>query len=87
MPIEILFILTLHVLAGTAFLILALRDRLPLLESLQWGGIGFISGLVGLIARSRMDRRHVRYMHIVQDTCLNLGLEVIAVFGLPHLLG
>lgn len=87
MPVEILFILALHVIAGMTFLILALRDRLTLLESLQWGGIGFISGLVGVISRARMDRRHVRYMHIVQDTCLNLGLEVIALYGLPHLLG
>jgi hypothetical protein len=87
MPTEILFILALHLTAATVFLILALRDGLGFLESLQWGGIGFISGLVGLIARARMDRRHVRYMHIVQDTCLNLGLEVIALYGLPHLLG
>ena len=33
-----------------------------------------------------MDRRHVQYMHIVQDSCLNIGLELLAVYGMPHLL-
>ncbi|MGD0221220.1 MAG: hypothetical protein ABSF71_02695 [Terriglobia bacterium] len=81
-----LFILSLHTIAGAVFLILALRDGLGFLESLYWGGIGFISGIVGLIARARMDRRHVHYMHIVQDSCLNIGLELLAVYGMPHLL-
>ena len=86
MSIEILFILALHTIAAAVFLIRALRDGLGFLESLQWGGIGFLTGIIGLIARLRMDRRHVHYMHIVQDAVLNLGLEAIAIFGMPHLL-
>ena len=86
MVTAVLFILVLHSFAAAAFLFLAFRDGLGFVESLQWGGIGFLSGMVGLIARARMDRRHVHYMHIVQDTVLNLGLEIIAVYGLPHLM-
>jgi hypothetical protein len=86
MGFGLLFILALHSVAAAAYLILALRDGLGFAEALRWGGIGFISGLVGLIARARMDRRHVHYMHIVQDPCLNIGLEIVAVYGVPHLL-
>lgn len=86
MGVGFLFILSLHSIAAVAFLILALRDGLGFVESLYWGGVGFISGIVGLIARARMDRRHVQYMHIVQDSCLNIGLELLAVYGMPHLL-
>jgi hypothetical protein len=83
---ESLFILALHFITGAISLFRALRDGLSLPESLQWGGIGFISGLVGLIARARTDRRHIHYMDVVQDCLLNLGLEVIALFGVPHLM-
>jgi len=82
----LLFILLLHSIAAVAFLVLALRDGLGLGESLQWAGIGLICGIVGLIARARMDRRHVQFMHIVQDACLNLGLEIAALYGIPHFL-
>jgi hypothetical protein len=87
MSAEILFVLALHSAAGAIFLILAFRDGLGSTASLKWGAIGFVSGVVGLIARARMDRRHVNYMQILQDTCLNLMLELIALYGLPHLLG
>jgi hypothetical protein len=86
MHTEVLFILALHSIAAVISFILALRDRQGFWESLRWGGIGFVSGLLGLIARSRTDRRHVFFIHIVQDAVLNLGLEIIALYGLPHLL-
>lgn len=87
MPAEILFLLALHSVAAAVFLILAIRDGLGPVASLKWGAIGLASGVVGLIARARMDRRHVNYMQILQDTCLNLMLELIALYGLPHVLG
>ena len=83
---EILLILVLHSIAAVASFVRAWRDGLEFKESLRWGGIGFISGLLGLVARARMERRHVVAMLIVQDTLLNLGVEVIAIYGLPHLL-
>jgi nitrate reductase gamma subunit len=79
----VLFILALHSIAAVVTLISAIRDRLGFVESLQWGGIGFITGMVGLLTRARMDRRHVNYARIVQDTLINLGLEVVIIFGMP----
>ncbi|HMD83244.1 MAG TPA: hypothetical protein VKO18_00925 [Terriglobia bacterium] len=87
MPIEILFILVLHSIAAAVSLIRARRDGLGFLESLRWGGIGFITGLLALITRARTDRRHYHYMLMAQDALLNLGLEVIALYGIPHILG
>jgi len=87
MPIEIIFILVLHSIAAAVFLIRARRDGLVWSESLHWGGIGFITGLLALITRARMDRRHYHYMLMVQDAILNLGLEVIGLYGIPHILG
>ena len=87
MRIEIVFILALHSIAATVFLIRARRDGLVWSESLRWGGIGFITGLLALITRARMDRRHYHYMLMVQDALLNLGLEVIGLYGIPHILG
>jgi hypothetical protein len=86
MPTEVLFILALHSIAAVASLISAIRDGLGFVQSLRWGIIGFITGLLGLITRARMDRRDLLYVHVVQDALLNLGLEAIAFYGLPHLL-
>ncbi len=87
MHIEILFILALHSIAAAVSLVRARRDGLNFMESLRWGGIGFITGLHALITRARMDRRHYHYMLMAQDAFLNLGLEVIALYGIPHILG
>ncbi len=87
MHIEILFILALHSIAAAVSLVRARRDGLNFMESLRWGGIGFITGLLALITRARMDRRHYHYMLMAQDAFLNLGLEVIALYGIPHILG
>jgi hypothetical protein len=87
MHIEILFILALHSIAAVVSLVRARRDGLGFSESLRWGGIGFITGLLGLITRARMDRRHWHYMLMVQDAFLNLILEIIALYGIPHILG
>jgi hypothetical protein len=86
MPTEVLFILALHSIAAVASLIMAIRDGLGSVQSLRWGVIGFITGLLGLITRARMDRRDLLYVHVLQDALLNLGLEAIALYGLPHLL-
>lgn len=83
---EILFILALHSIAAVVSLIVAYREGLSLSDSLRWGGRGFLTGLLGLITHSRMDRRHVHYMHVVQDALLNLGLEVVALYVLPKFL-
>jgi nitrate reductase gamma subunit len=82
----ILIILALHTTAALICLIAAFRDRLGSSESFRWGAIGFITGILGLINRARMDRRHVHYMQLVQDALLNLGLELIAVVGVPYFL-
>jgi len=84
MHIEILFILALHSIAAAVFFVRARRDSLDFLESLRWGGIGFMTGLLALITRARMDRRHYHYM--LMDALLNLGLEAIALYGIPHIL-
>lgn len=84
---EVLFILALHTIAAVASMIRARREGMDFKESLRWGGIGFITGILGFVARLRTDRRHLAFIHIVQDALLNLGLELIAVYGLPHLLG
>lgn len=86
MPTDILFIVSLHCIAAIISLIVALRDRLGFLQSLRWGGLGFVTGLLGLIRCWGMDRRHLHYMHVVQDALLNLGMEGIAIYGIPHLL-
>ncbi len=83
---EILFILALHTIAAAASMIRARREGLGYMESLRWGGIGFISGLLGFVARMRTERRQLTIVHIAQDALLNFGLEVIAVYGVPHLL-
>jgi hypothetical protein len=33
-----------------------------------------------------MDRRHVHYMHIVQDALVNLGMEGVALYGIHYFL-
>ena len=86
MSTEMLFILSLHLLAAIITAAMAARDGLGPQECVRWGGIGFITGVIGLITRSRMDRRHVHYVHMVQDTILNLGLEAVGLYGLPHLM-
>jgi len=87
MSFEIILIMGLHSFAAAVALIRAMRDRLPLAESLRWGGIGFMGGMLGLIARFRTNRNHIHYMHMVQDTVLNFVIEVFALYGLPRLLG
>jgi len=84
--VEILFILALHSIAAVVSLIVAYREGLDFRESLRWGGLGFMTGLLGLITHARMDRRHVHYMHVVHDAILNLGLEVGALYVLPKFL-
>ncbi len=86
MSTEVLFILALHSISAVISLIVALRDGLGFLESLRWGGIGFITGIIGLITRARMDRRYLNHLEVVQDALLNLGLEVVALYGIPRLL-
>jgi hypothetical protein len=86
MPTEILFILALHSIASIISLIIAIRDHLGFLQSLRWGILGFITGILGLMTRARMDRRHLHYMQVVQDAVLNLGMEVAALYVIPHFL-
>ena len=86
MNTEILIILALHTSAAVISLISAFRDRLGSAESFRWGAIGFITGIIGLISRARMDRRHIHYMQLVQDAFLNLGLEVVGLYGVPFFL-
>ena len=86
MSTAVLFILTLHSIAAVASAIVAIRERYGFSQALQWGGLGFITGILGLITRGRMDRRHMQYMQVVQDAILNFGLEVLAFFGLPYFL-
>ncbi len=86
MPTEILFILALHSIAAVVSAIMAYRDGLDILQSLRSGGLGFITGLFGLITRARMNRAHLGYMHVVQDAFINLGLEAFALYGIPYFL-
>jgi hypothetical protein len=86
MPTEVLFILALHSIAAVVSAVMAFRDGLSLLQSLRSGGLGFITGLFGLINRARMDPRNLHYMHVVQDACINLGLEAFALYGIPYFL-
>ena len=86
MPAEIIFIIVLRSIAALIALALAIRDGDGFVPSLRSCIIGFIIGLVGLIARARMDRRVVQYAHILQDALLNLGVEAIALYGIPHFL-
>jgi len=86
MTAELLFIVLLRSIAAVIALALAIRDGLGFAPSLRSGIIGFITGIVGLIARARMDRRLVQYVHVLQDALLNLGLEAVALYGIPHFL-
>jgi len=86
MPTEVLFILALHSIAAVVSAVMAFRDGLGFLPSLQSGGLGFITGLFGLITRARMDRRQLHYMQVVQDALINLGLEAFALYGIPYFL-
>ena len=86
MPTEVLFILALHSIAAIISVIVAIRDGLDFVQSLRWLILGFITGFLGLITRARMDRRHLHYMQVVQDAVLNLGMELIALYAIPHFL-
>jgi hypothetical protein len=86
MPIEVLFILALHSIAAIISVIVAIRDGLKGLQILRWAVLGFLTGLLGLATRSRIDRRYLHYMQVVQDTVLNFGMEVIALYVIPHFL-
>lgn len=86
MPIEFFFILALHSISAVISMIIALRDGLGFLESLRWGGVGFITGIIGLVTRARMDRRYLNHLQVIQDALLNLGLEVVGLFVIPRLL-
>jgi hypothetical protein len=86
MPTEVLFILALHSIAAVISLIVAIRDGLDFWQSLRWFGLGFLTGFLGLITRARIDRRHLHYMQVVQDAVLNLGMEVVALYVIPHFL-
>jgi len=80
------FILALHTLAAIVTLIMAIRDRLRFVECLRWTVMGFMTGLLGLGTRARLDREQLHYMHVIHDTLLNLALEVIAVIAVPRFL-
>jgi len=86
MPTEILFILALHSIAAVASLIIALRDGLDFFQSLRWFILGFLTGMLGLLTRARMDRRQLHFMQVVQDAVLNLAMEVAALYVVPHFL-
>lgn len=86
MPVELIFILTLHAVTATISLVLAIREHLDWFESLRWCAFGFFTGLLGLITRSRVDSRHLNYTHFIHDSMLNLGMEVVALYGIPHFL-
>ena len=86
MSAEILFIVLLHLIAAVISLISALRRGFGLLSALRWGGLGFITGILGLITHRRVGRRHLHYMMIVQDAILNLGMELLAIYGIPFML-
>jgi hypothetical protein len=86
MSTEIIFILSLHSIAAIIAVILAIREGLGFLECLRWGALGFITGLLGIIAHARVDRRQLYYMQIVQDAFLNLGMEAAAIYGIPYFL-
>jgi len=86
MPTEVLFILALHSTAAVITVILAIRDRATFLDVLRSLVLGFLTGFLGLITRARIDRRHLHYMQVVQDAILNLAMELIALYGIPHFL-
>lgn len=86
MPIEVLFLLALHSIAAIISVIMAIRDGLAGLQILRWAVLGFLTGLLGLVTRSRIDRQHLHYMQVVQDAVLNLSMEVIALYAIPHFL-
>ncbi|HTS71297.1 MAG TPA: hypothetical protein VMO17_20145 [Terriglobia bacterium] len=86
MPVDFVFLAGLRSIAAFISLALAIRDRQGFLLCLRAFAIGFIVGIVGLIARARMDRSMVHYGHVLQDALLNLGCEAVAVFGIPHFL-
>ena len=81
-----LFILVLHSIAAVVTLVKATRDEGGFLSSLRWGALGFVTGILGLITRRRIDRRNLGYHQVLQDAFLNFGLEVFAIFGLPLIL-
>ena len=80
------FILALHSLASAVTLILAIRDRQRFVECLRWAIMGFMTGLIGLGTRARLDRNQLQYMQVIHDTLLNLALEVIAIIAVPRFL-
>ena len=86
MPTEVLFILALHSVAAVISVIIALRDGMDFLQALRWLILGFLTGFLGLVTRARMDRRHLHYVQVVQDAVLNLSMEVIALYAIPHFL-
>ena len=86
MPFEILFILALHLIAAIVSVIIAVKDGLDFLQSLRWLFLGFTTGMLGLMTRARMDRRHLHYMQVVQDAVLNLAMEIVAIYVIPHFL-
>jgi nitrate reductase gamma subunit len=86
MKSAIFFILALHSIAAVITLVKATRDEGGFLSSLRWGGLGFVTGVLGLITRRRIDRRNLGYHQVLQDAFLNFGLELFAVFGLPQIL-
>ena len=79
----LLFLLALHSAAAVVTLISAFREGLGWRSSLNWGGVGFVTGFLGLITRARTGRRNVHHVQIVQDAFLNFGLEFLALFVLP----
>jgi hypothetical protein len=86
MSTEVFFILSLHSIAAVVMLITTFRAGLGLMPSFRWGGMGFITGILGLITRARMDRHHLLYTHVLQDALPNFGMEAFAFYGLPRVL-
>ena len=79
MGTAVFIILTLHSFAAIITFIRSMRQGEGLGMSLRWGLIGLLTGLIGLVSRSRMSRQRIVYMHVLQDALLNLALEIVAI--------
>ena len=86
MLIGVILILSLHAIAAVGSLLGAARNGLGFKQCLQWGGIGFLTGILGLVTHAGTDWQSIYFARASQDAVLNLGLEIIAIFGLPLLL-
>jgi len=79
-------ILALHSISAILTLIFAIRDGFESAILPRWTIMGFITGPIGLVARTRLERSQVGYGQIMQDTLLSLGLEFFATMIMPRFL-